>query len=547
MISMIESEELKRMIGRMLLDPENECTEFKEAKNDFRFEDLGRYFSAISNEANIRMMQYGWILFGVDDKRNAVGTNYRNSRKSLDELKISIREHTTDSLTFIEIYETEYDGKRIVAFQIPAAGRVPVGWRGTAYGREGESLVNLTDSKADRIRENGSRDWSERICVSASFDDLDKKAVKELRRMFEANNKNKSSLADMTALTDESFLRKLRLMNGASVTNAAMVLLSSERSAYKTDPVPEIVWIIRNSKGDTLGGETFTGSLILGIDSVLSKIRNLDYRFIKERGTVNTVETKMYDVSVLRELLHNSVAHQDYGMKGRISVIENERFLDIHNLGSFIPVSVERVMDIEFVPPYYRNRLLATVMRDVGMIERYGSGIRRTMAIQASRCFPLPDFKTESAYVDVKVYGSVINDAYTWMLNDRSDLDLKDVYLLDRVQKGKELTDIQISILKEKRLITIKRSGISVAGADRTNQGKNGDGGLCRKYLEEYLEEHPESDRREIDGRLWNMLPDGLSDESKKNRIHSMLQSMAKEGIIENIGTRRHPRWRLRL
>ena len=32
---------------------ETEVIEFKEAKNDFSFEELGKYFSALSNEANL--------------------------------------------------------------------------------------------------------------------------------------------------------------------------------------------------------------------------------------------------------------------------------------------------------------------------------------------------------------------------------------------------------------------------------------------------------------------------------------------------------------
>ena len=33
---------------------ENEVVEFKKAENNFDFDDLGKYFSALSNEANLR-------------------------------------------------------------------------------------------------------------------------------------------------------------------------------------------------------------------------------------------------------------------------------------------------------------------------------------------------------------------------------------------------------------------------------------------------------------------------------------------------------------
>lgn len=62
--------------------------EFKEAKNDFDSKKLGKYFSAISNEANLRGKEEGWLIFGVDDKTHSIiGTQYRNSPKSLNSVK----------------------------------------------------------------------------------------------------------------------------------------------------------------------------------------------------------------------------------------------------------------------------------------------------------------------------------------------------------------------------------------------------------------------------------------------------------------------------
>ena len=59
---------------------EDEVIEFKEAGRDYDRDKIGRYFSALSNEANLRGLQYGWLVFGVNNKeRKIVGTEYRNS------------------------------------------------------------------------------------------------------------------------------------------------------------------------------------------------------------------------------------------------------------------------------------------------------------------------------------------------------------------------------------------------------------------------------------------------------------------------------------
>ena len=47
---------------------EYEIVEFKEAKSNYDTDKIGRYFSAISNEANLRQQQYGWLVFGVSEK-----------------------------------------------------------------------------------------------------------------------------------------------------------------------------------------------------------------------------------------------------------------------------------------------------------------------------------------------------------------------------------------------------------------------------------------------------------------------------------------------
>lgn len=71
------TEELIDILLEMLKNPENEYVEFKKAKNNFDIDKLGKYFSAMSNEATLKDKQYGWIIFGIDDKtHNIEGTNY---------------------------------------------------------------------------------------------------------------------------------------------------------------------------------------------------------------------------------------------------------------------------------------------------------------------------------------------------------------------------------------------------------------------------------------------------------------------------------------
>ena len=63
------NEELSKILDELLLNSENECVEFKRAENTFDVDNLGKYFSALGNEANIRGKKEGWLIFGVDNKK----------------------------------------------------------------------------------------------------------------------------------------------------------------------------------------------------------------------------------------------------------------------------------------------------------------------------------------------------------------------------------------------------------------------------------------------------------------------------------------------
>ena len=59
---------------------ESEVVEFKKAENNFDFDDLGKYFSALSNEANLRGLPFAWLVFGYDEKKHEIiGTSYKLS------------------------------------------------------------------------------------------------------------------------------------------------------------------------------------------------------------------------------------------------------------------------------------------------------------------------------------------------------------------------------------------------------------------------------------------------------------------------------------
>ena len=140
---MSEQELNKILFDAVSLPAETEIVEFKEAKNGYDFDKIGKYFSALSNEANLKGRSCAWLIFGIENKKHLiVGSQFRPVRKDLDSLKKEIGDKTTHNISFIEIYELKKLEGRVVMFQIPAAPQgIPVAYEGFYYGRANESLV----------------------------------------------------------------------------------------------------------------------------------------------------------------------------------------------------------------------------------------------------------------------------------------------------------------------------------------------------------------------------------------------------------------------
>ena len=151
----MEQPELKSLLADLIATWENEVVEFKQAGNDYKTDTIGEYFSALSNEANLRGAERAWLVFGVNDKTRAVvGTHYRPESERLDSLKGQMAQGTEPSITFRNIHVLDDPSGRVVLFEIPAAPRgIPIAWKGHYYARAGESRVSLGLDKLDEIRQ----------------------------------------------------------------------------------------------------------------------------------------------------------------------------------------------------------------------------------------------------------------------------------------------------------------------------------------------------------------------------------------------------------
>jgi ATP-dependent DNA helicase RecG len=547
--------ELKVILDNLRnLPSETEVVEFKEAKNDFAFEKVGKYFSALSNEANLQGKPYAWLIFGIDDKaRNIVSSKYRDgNRAHLDSLKGEIANKTTNRISFVEIHELDSAEGRVVMFQIPAAPQgIPIAWEGHYYGRDGEELSPLNLEEIERIRKQVKHtDWSAVICEDATIEDLDEQAIKMARETFKL--KNPRLAHELNTWDDITFLNKAKLTIKGKVTRAAVLLLGKPESEHLIAPGScRITWILKDKDNVERDYEHFTCPLLLTVNEVYLKIRNLKYRYIKD-GTLFPDEVEQYDPFNIREALNNCIAHQDYTLAGKINVVETEdAHLTFSNLGEFLPGSIESVIESDVPPGYYRNNFLAQAMVNLNMIDTVGSGIKRMFRLQKERFFPLPDYDFTKGQVKAMLTGKVLDIEFARVLAKNPKLNLDEIVMLDKVQKHKPLIEAEAKLLKNKGLIEGKKPHYYISARIAQTTGQKGmytkhKAFETKQYFDwivKGLEDHGSLGRSDINDILWNRLSDLYTDEQRRIRINNIIASMRQKGLIRNTGTDSRPIW----
>ncbi len=533
-------------LNSLITNWETEVVEFKEANKDYDKDKIGQYFSAISNEANLKGLQYGWLVFGVRNKdRKIIGSEYRN-KKGLDTLKLEISQGTTGGISFIEIFEVypivDGEEKRVVMFQIPAAATaIPTGWHDHFYGRNGESLGALSVEELDRIRGQEKKDWSKQVIADATLDCLDKDAVALARQKYKEKMNRPHITEEVDKMTDEQFLTKIKLMIGGKLTNAAMVLLGNEDFDYLFNTPPEISWRLFDSKDCVKDYTIFKVPFITASERAFEKIRNLTYRYMPSQLTLFPTETRQYDIWLLRELMNNCIAHSDYTIGGRIYLNEFEDKLIMTNPGTFLPGGIEPILQPSYNPPFYRNQLLAETMVKLNMIDTQAMGIRRVFRIQQEKFFPLPDYDFSAPrQISVTVYGKVLDENYSRVLFENPDFDLSTVYLIDRVQKHIPISKEAIKELRRLGVIEGKAPNIYVSAkvAESTDtkaqyvKNKGFDDEYYKKLIISYLETYEKGKKQDFIELLADKLPDTMDEKQKNSKVRNLLGSLKNEGRI---------------
>lgn len=520
-----------------------EWKEFKSLKHSFSGtsgNDVISYISALAN------MEGGHLVIGIEDNTHKIVgiQDFNNHTAQNIKLRALTKCPNLDSENLsIQEFITSDTGKVVWIFHIPKhLPRRPVAAHERNWQRVEDSLVEMRKERYDAILKESlltSDDWSAHVVSEATIEDLDEKAILKAREEYKKKNTKKVEECD--TWDNVTFLNKAKVTIQGKITNAALLLLGKEESVHFLNPaIAKISWILKDEHNKELDYEHFGPPFILNTSEIFSKIRNLTYRYIKDNSLFPT-EIKMYEPYVIREALHNCIAHQDYSLKGRVTVVEKPDELIFSNLGNFIPGDVKTVIEQDSPQEYYRNAFLAEAMVNLNMIDTIGSGIKRMFEEQRNRFFPMPDYDlSDLGKVTLRISGRIWDENYTKLLISNTSLDLKTVILLDRVQKGYSLEDEEIKLLRRLGLIEGRKHNLYVAAsiAKVTNgkgeyiKNKAFDDEYYKQLILSFLKEYKQGKRNDFNELLFDKFSDKLNEDQKRDKVKNLLQALKVEKLI---------------
>lgn len=142
----MNNEKLRKTLEDLLnLCHETEWLEFK--KNNYKPDLIGEYISALSNSACLDQKDFGYLIFGIEDKtHNVVGTKFKPKiekigNQGLENWLVNLLKPRVD----FKIYEIKYNNLSLVIFQIDATKNIPIRFKGIAYIRVGSCKRRLAD------------------------------------------------------------------------------------------------------------------------------------------------------------------------------------------------------------------------------------------------------------------------------------------------------------------------------------------------------------------------------------------------------------------
>lgn len=389
------------------LPHETEWVEFKHSQAAPK--EIGEYISTLSNSAALVGKPLGYLVWGIEDATHKIlGTSFKPKTVKVgnEELENWLARLLSPRIDF-KIREFKYEGKDIVIFEVPAASYVPVRFSGEEYIRCGSYRKKLKDfpEKERKLWGKFNRESFEK---GIALENVSSDEVLDSLHYTSYFDMTDQRLPDNRAgvlerLESEKFILS-KPGEKYDITNLGAILFAKELSHFESLSRKALRVIIYkgNNRTETIREQAGVKGYAPGFQGIL--------RFINDQLPENEEipqalrkKVRMYPEIAVRELVANTIIHQDFSISGTGPMIEifQDR-IEITNPG--IPlIDTMRFID---EPPRSRNEILASVMRRLNICEERGSGIDKVIFYVEAFQLPAPDFTVTKNHTKAVLFAS---------------------------------------------------------------------------------------------------------------------------------------------
>jgi ATP-dependent DNA helicase RecG len=430
----------------LIAQGENKTLEFKETlpKN----ESIAKTVVAFSNTSG------GRLIIGVNDNRKIIGIADENLSELQDTIVSVIMDRCHPNI-LPEIYTLNIEGKLLLVIEIFKGSLLPYYLKSEGKAEGTYIRIGATNRKAsienimELERQKRHIGFDEEINTEVDFISLD---LTPLLNRFATSEKS----LDQQKLSN---LKLIKTENGKTYpTNALLILLGyfshcTVKCARFKGVTMELFIDKKEYSGD--------------IFEILENTQNFILNHINLRGEIKGLyRTDTYEIPLvaLREALINALIHRDYTNGGRdIKVGVYDDIVNIVSPGSF-PNSIT-AEDIAQGRSEARNKTVANIFKELGLIEQWGSGIARIKILCAENGLRETLIEEKNDYVDVEFYRPVV-DATVQITGVQVKATIEDVITSANDQSRPITTDYDQLRPEEITVIKYLQSNASITRKD---------------------------------------------------------------------------------
>lgn len=382
---------------------ESKNVEFKETLPD----KSEKYMKTIIAFANT---QGGQLIVGVNDvTREVTGVDMDSVFKIMDRITNAVSDSCTPQIVPDITFQT-IEGKTIVVVYVAPGANRPYYMK--SRGKEGGTYIRVAGTSrqadADKIKElelEGARiSWDELICVGY---EVKENAIKELcrdmnryRNEMQQRKGNAEKLQQVTRaqLLNWNVIKKTE--DGYLASNA-FALLTGKHFYYSRT---QCAVFAGTDRGEFIDKKEYDGPLYGQIEEAYAFVLRNIRRSAKVEGLIRR-EGHELPPDAIREMIINAHCHRNFLDNSCVQVALYDDRLEVTSPGGLCyGLTLEEAISGR---SKQRNRIVAEVFNQMGLIEAWGTGLRNIRKAAKEYSLPEPQFIEMTGTFRVNLFRSL--------------------------------------------------------------------------------------------------------------------------------------------